>query len=105
MQDHEIFELAGLRIDGRRFDEIRPMDCRLGFISHVDGSVYLEQGLNKVLAMIVGPHEPKRKGDTALNDECVIESQILHAPFSRSQRKKRRQVFRLVWKKITVYNY
>jgi exosome complex component RRP41 len=102
MQDHEIFELAGLRIDGRRFDEIRPMDCRLGFISHVDGSAYLEHGLNKVLAMIVGPHEPKRKGDAALNDECVIECQILHAPFSRSQRKKRRQGDRRVCEQESV---
>lgn len=98
MQEHEIFELAGLRIDGRRFDEVRPMDCRLGFISHVDGSAYLEHGLNKVLAMIVGPHEPKRRGDAALNDECVVECQIIHAPFSRSQRKKRRQVYPILLK-------
>jgi exosome complex component RRP41 len=95
MQEQEIFELAGLRIDGRRPEEIRPMDCRLGFISHVDGSAYLEHGLNKVLAMVVGPHEPKRRGDPSVNDECLIECQILHAPFSRSQRKKRNQVLQM----------
>lgn len=97
MQEHEIYELAGLRIDGRRYDEIRPMDCRLGFISHVDGSAYLEHGLNKVLAMVVGPHEPKRRGDPSVSEDCVIECQILHAPFSRSQRKKRSQVISTIF--------
>lgn len=93
MQNAEILELAGLRIDGRRPDEIRPMDSRIGFVSHVDGSAYLEHGLNKVLAMVVGPHEPKRRGDPSINDDCQIECQILHAPFARNQRKKKRQVY------------
>lgn len=69
MQNYEIFKLAGLRVDGRKPNEIRPLTARVGFIDHVDGSAYLEHGLNKVLVMVIGPHEPKRRGDAASNEE------------------------------------
>jgi ribonuclease PH len=69
MQAYEISSLAQLRIDGRKHDEIRSIESRLGFVPHVDGSTYMEHGLNKVLAMVIGPHEPKRRGDPSANDE------------------------------------
>ena len=43
MQGREILALAGLRVDGRRHNEIRSVRCRLGAASDADGSVYLEQ--------------------------------------------------------------
>lgn len=53
---------AGLRLDGRRFDEIRPMKVEMGVLSRADGSCYLEWGNNKVLAAVYGPRElhPRR---------------------------------------------
>ncbi|MEZ5336150.1 MAG: exosome complex exonuclease Rrp41 [Methanolobus sp.] len=52
----------GLRLDGRRVDEIRPMKIEIGVLSRADGSCYLEWGKNKVLAAVYGPRElhPRR---------------------------------------------
>lgn len=52
----------GLRLDGRRVDEMRPMTIEIGVLSRADGSCYLEWGKNKVLAGVYGPRElhPRR---------------------------------------------
>jgi exosome complex component RRP41 len=47
----------GLRLDGRRANELRQIRCKLGVFSQPDGSAYLEQGNSKVLAAVYGPHE------------------------------------------------
>jgi len=71
MQQQEILELAGLRGDGRKYEEIRPLSHNIGLISHADGSAYMEQGLNKVLAIVNGPHEPRRKSNDSNSDQVV----------------------------------
>lgn len=43
MQQAEVLSLAGLRLDGRKSDEIRRIQFRLGLIKDSDGSAYLEQ--------------------------------------------------------------
>lgn len=52
----------GIRLDGRRVDEIRPMTVEMGVLSRADGSCYLEWGNNKILAAVYGPRElhPRR---------------------------------------------
>ena len=67
MQNTDILALAGLRIDGRRPEDLRTIRHRLAVAETADGSAYLEQGLNKVMVMVHGPQEPKRK----LNDHSV----------------------------------
>jgi hypothetical protein len=47
----------GLRVDGRRPNELRQIRCKLGVFNQPDGSAYLEQGNTKVLAAVYGPHE------------------------------------------------
>jgi hypothetical protein len=49
----------GLRVDGRRPNELRQIRCKLGVFNQPDGSAYLEQGNTKVLAAVYGPHEVK----------------------------------------------
>lgn len=61
MQNFDIIDLAGLRFDGRKSEELRKLRHRIGVIDYADGSAYIEQGLNKILAVIHGPREPKRK--------------------------------------------
>ena len=66
MQQSEILALAGLRIDGRRFNELRKIKYKLSVSqqqSAVSGSTYLEQGLNKILIEIYGPKEMRNKGN------------------------------------------
>ena len=66
----KFFDENGLRLDGRRVDEIRPMKIEVGVLSRADGSCYLEWGNNKVLAGVFGPRElhPRRmqRADTAI---------------------------------------
>ncbi len=66
----KFFDENGLRLDGRRVDEIRPMKIEVGVLSRADGSCYLEWGNNKVLAGVFGPRElhPRRmqRPDTAI---------------------------------------
>jgi exosome complex component RRP41 len=53
----DLLSFKGLRLDGRRANELRQIRCKLGVFSQPDGSAYLEQGNTKVLAAVYGPHE------------------------------------------------
>ena len=53
----ELLSDEGYRIDGRKINELRHIQCKLGVFSQADGSAYLEQGNTKVLAAVYGPHE------------------------------------------------
>lgn len=53
-----------------------------------DDSAYLEQGFNKVLVMVHGPQEPKKKLNDQNADKCSIVVRISHL----SERKQRRNV-------------
>lgn len=55
----ELLSKIGLRLDGRRENELRRIRCKLGVFNEPDGSAYLEQGLTKVLAAVYGPHQVK----------------------------------------------
>lgn len=88
MQHAEILALAGLRIDGRRPEELRSIRHRMGVTPYADGSVYYEQGLNKILVNIHGPQEPVRRPDD--QDNGTINVQLLNAPFCGTEWKKRR---------------
>ena len=44
MQNSDILALAGLRIDGRRSNDLRTIRSNLDVITGCDGSSYLEQG-------------------------------------------------------------
>jgi polyribonucleotide nucleotidyltransferase len=67
MQNQEILELANLRIDGRQFHQIRQLKHKIGVMPSADGSAYFEHGLNKVLVIVNGPQEMRKRSDT--NDE------------------------------------
>lgn len=51
--------IIGLRIDGRRPNELRKLNCEIGVFSQADGSAVLSQGNTKVIATVYGPHEVK----------------------------------------------
>ncbi len=67
MQHSDILAMAGLRVDGRRPEDIRNMRHNFGLVTAADGSAYLEQGLNKVLAIVHGPQDPKKKQNDQLD--------------------------------------
>jgi len=77
----------GLRLDGRRVDEIRPMKIEIGVLSRADGSCYLEWGRNKILVGVYGPREahPRRMQRP---DSAVIRYRYNMAAFSVEDRAR-----------------
>ncbi|OIR59085.1 MAG: exosome complex component RRP41 [Amphiamblys sp. WSBS2006] len=68
----------GFRIDGRRAEETRKMDCGLGNIHGADGSCYVHMGNTKIIGMLYGPKEPS---DRATRDPqtAVVVVNITHS--------------------------
>ena len=77
----------GRRLDGRKFDELRPIKIEAGVLKRADGSCYLEMGGNKVVAAVYGPREvhPKHLEDPSA---AIIRYRYNMAPFSVEDRKR-----------------
>eukprot|EP01041_Mallomonas_annulata_P006416 gene6416-12971_t len=90
MQHANILSIAGLRIDGRRNNELRHVKHRIGVSKSADGSAYFEQGLNKVLVIINGPQEPSRRSGDVSTNKGEIKCNMMVASFSGTERKRRR---------------
>ncbi len=76
----------GLRHDGRRPDELRPIKMQVGILKNADGSAYVEYGRTKVVAAVYGPREVHPR-HLALPDRALIRCRYHMAPFSTSDRK------------------
>jgi exosome complex component RRP41 len=88
MGDKEVrlLDKNGLRVDGRRLDELRPMKLEVGLLDKADGSAYIEHGKNKILAAVYGPREAQPR-HIALPDRAVLRCRYHMAPFSTDERK------------------
>jgi exosome complex component RRP41 len=82
----KLIDKKGLRLDGRKLDELRPVKIEVGVISNADGSAYIEHGKNKILAGVYGPREVHPK-HLALPDRTVLKCRYHMAPFSVQERK------------------
>ncbi len=76
----------GLRIDGRKLDELRPIKIEVGILKNADGSAYIEFGKNKIMAAVYGPKEVHPK-HSALPDKSVLRCRYHMSPFSTEERK------------------
>ncbi|MCW3128685.1 MAG: exosome complex exonuclease Rrp41 [Methanophagales archaeon] len=77
----------GKRLDGRGFDELRPIKIEVGVLKRADGSCYFELGDNKVIAAVYGPREmhPRHAQDAKM---AVVKFRYNMAPFSVDERKR-----------------
>jgi exosome complex component RRP41 len=77
----------GVRFDGRKNDELRPIKMEVGVLKNVQGSSYVEWGKNKVIAGVYGPREmhPKRLQNPT---EATVRLTYNMAPFSVDDRKR-----------------
>lgn len=82
----QLIDEKGLRVDGRRFDELRPIKMEVGILDKADGSAYVEHGRNKIIAGVYGPREAHPK-HIALADRAVVRCRYHMAPFSTDERK------------------
>ncbi len=76
----------GLRHDGRRLDELRPVRIEVGVLKNSDGSALVEYGGTKVLAATYGPREVYPK-HLVLPDRALIRCRYHMAPFSTTEHK------------------
>ncbi|OTA94108.1 hypothetical protein M434DRAFT_30278 [Hypoxylon sp. CO27-5] len=64
--DTSTYNLALLRIDGRRWNELRQLRAQIRTQVAADGSAYFELGNTKVMCVVTGPSEDnKRRGQGA----------------------------------------
>ncbi|BAB59452.1 ribonuclease PH [Thermoplasma volcanium GSS1] len=76
-----------LRLDGRSFNELRPIKIEAGVLNRADGSAYIEWGGNKIIVGVYGPKEayPKHSQDI---DHAVVKARYNMAAFSVDERKR-----------------
>ncbi len=86
-EDIQLIDKKGLRIDGRKADEIRPIHIEAGVLHRADGSSYLEWGGNKVICAVYGPREamPRRIQNAR---KAVVQCRYNMAAFSVDDRKR-----------------
>jgi exosome complex component RRP41 len=85
-KQEKLIDEKGIRLDGRKFDEVRPTKIEVGVLANADGSAYIEQGKNRILAGVFGPREVHPK-HLALPDRALLRSRYHMAPFSVQERK------------------
>ncbi|MCS7386402.1 MAG: exosome complex exonuclease Rrp41 [archaeon GB-1867-005] len=81
-----LIDERGLRVDGRKPDELRPIKIEVGVLANANGSAYIEQGKNKLLVAVYGPRELHPK-HLALPDRALLRCRYHMAPFSVEERK------------------
>jgi exosome complex component RRP41 len=86
-EDLKLIDDNGLRLDGRKADELRPITIKAGVLNNADGSAYIEWGGNKVLAGVYGPREvhPRYLMNST---RAIVQCKYNMAAFSVGDRKR-----------------
>ncbi|KAI9845573.1 MAG: Exosome non-catalytic core component [Sclerophora amabilis] len=87
--DTSSYSLALLRLDGRRWNELRRMHAQISTQAAADGSSYLEMGNTKVICTVIGPAEGRRTGSGGTGADAEVRVDVGIAGFSGVERKKR----------------
>lgn len=87
--DSSTYALAHLRVDGRRWNELRRVHGQMSTQAAADGSSYFEMGNTKIICTVLGPRQQTRSGGRDQSREASIDVEIGVAGFSGMDRKKR----------------
>ncbi|KAK4462929.1 3' exoribonuclease family, domain 1-domain-containing protein [Cladorrhinum samala] len=99
--DTSTYNLALLRVDGRRWNELRRINAQIRTQAAADGSSYLEMGHTKVMCVVTGPSEPGPRrggvvgsaggagGGGGQSKDAEVVVNIVIAGFSSVDRKRR----------------
>jgi len=82
----KLIDKKGVRLDGRKPEELRPVKLEVGVVPNADGSAYIEHGKNKIIAAVYGPREVHPK-HLSLQDRTILKCRYHMAPFSVQERK------------------
>lgn len=93
MSRSELLSPEGMRVDGRRYNELRAFECKINTHQHsADGSAYISQGNTKVLCLVRGPSDtlvPSSSNSVTPNNptEPTISVSIIQPPYAKMERK------------------
>ncbi len=82
----KLIDENGVRTDGRKPDELRPIKLEVGILANADGSALIQQGKNKIIAAVYGPRELHPR-HMALPDRALLRCTYRMASFSVQERK------------------
>ncbi|KAL2050634.1 hypothetical protein ABVK25_009143 [Lepraria finkii] len=90
--DTSTYHLSLLRLDGRRWNELRRLHAQISTQASADGSSYLEMGNTKIICTVSGPAEIRGRGrrEGIVRDNAVVNVEVGMAGFSGVDRKRRR---------------
>ena len=85
--DLKLMDENGIRLDGRKFDELRPIKIEANVLNKADGSAYMEWGGNKILCAVYGPREahPRYLQNPM---KAIVQCKYNMAAFSVADRKR-----------------
>ncbi len=77
----------GIRIDGRKFDELRPIEAKVGVLKRASGSAMFKIGNTIAIAGVMGPRKvyPKFLEDP---ESAILRTEYKMAPFSTTERSR-----------------
>lgn len=87
VSDIKLIDENGLRIDGRKYNELRPIKIEVGVLNRADGSAYIEWGGNKIIVAVYGPREAFPK-HTQNPSRAIVNARYNMAAFSVDERKR-----------------
>jgi len=79
----------GLRSDGRKAEEMRPIFIKTKVVTQAKGSAYLEAGDTKVMCSVFGPREVSKREDFSMTGAICVE--FKYATFSENCRRGHQQ--------------
>jgi exosome complex component RRP41 len=97
--DTSTYALSLLRLDGRRWNELRRLHAQVSTQAAADGSSYLEMGNTKVICTVEGPTESRKAGGgggASGQGNAEVRVEIGIAGFSGVDRKRRARGDKLV---------
>jgi exosome complex component RRP41 len=77
----------GIRIDGRRVDQLRPMEAKIGVLSRADGSAMFRFGGTWALAGVFGPRKVHPRHEERA-DTGILRTEYRMASFSTYERSR-----------------
>jgi len=83
-EPEQLIDEKGVRADGRKWDEIRPLYLKAGVVQQANGSAYLEASGTKVIVAVYGPRDNPKKHD--FSSTGLLTCHLSYAQFSRKER-------------------
>ena len=83
--DVQLLRDDGLRLDGRKVDELRNVEIEAGILPVADGSAKVIWGKNVAIAAVYGPMEAHPR-KISREDRAILDVRYNMAPFSTSDR-------------------